>query len=159
MARDIVLASRPISPTLDQSCSEFFEEDKKKGARTSRPVLSSVLGKGLKLGGKMGAKPADAKLAAAEPAYKSKSEPNLYSGAALIYTGVCAVCCCCCCRCARRIHQPSCEVCLACFSKSCVCLSSHPCVLRYRLDRQWSWNAQCLTHLTPLCAACCIQAP
>lgn len=88
MAQDLVLASRPISPTSDQSCSPIIDDGKQKRARTSRPVLSSVLGKGLKLGGKMGAKTGDAKLAAAEPAYKSKSEPNLYSGAAVIYTGL-----------------------------------------------------------------------
>jgi hypothetical protein len=137
VAQDLVIASRPIGPTEDQSCSTIIDDSKKqKGARTSRPVLSSILGKNQKLSGKTGAKPADAKLAAAEPAYRSKAEPNLYSGAALIYTGLCGSFSCCCAT--ATADARTAVLCVSPMSLCCVlCLSPHPCALNNRLARQW----------------------
>lgn len=86
-AEDIVLASRPMDPTYDASCGGNEDRRSSKfgrfiGRRTSRkgqrkPAAESST----KVEDKSGAM-----IASAQPAYKSK-EPNLYSGAAVIYFG------------------------------------------------------------------------
>lgn len=83
VARDLVLASRPISPYFDDSC--VFGG--KQSARREK-MFGSQSGKGQK-GGAGGAQTDDstAKIAAAEVAGKHKHPPNLHSGIGLIYFG------------------------------------------------------------------------
>lgn len=88
-AQDIVLASRPISPTIETSC---FEDDKRRNAKSS--LLAGRGHKGSKFASKgapqKGAESGEknAALANAEPSYGGKKpEPNLHSGEAVIYFG------------------------------------------------------------------------
>jgi hypothetical protein len=89
-AQDIVLASRPITPTIEASCI-----DSGKGRSAKSSMMAGRGHKGSKFA-KMGAakkgtesgENKNAALANAEPSYGVKKlEPNLHSGEAIIYFG------------------------------------------------------------------------
>jgi hypothetical protein len=88
-AQDIVLASRPIPPTIEASC---IANSNTRSAKSS--LLAGRGHKGSKFAGKGAAKKGaesgekNAALANAEPSYGGKKpEPNLHSGEAVIYFG------------------------------------------------------------------------